>query len=558
MPEYLKIKKTNCTNCFKCIRHCPVKSIRFSANQAHIIQEDCILCGSCFVVCPQDAKEIIDDTEKVKTMLWGESPVIASVAPSFIAYFGGVPISSLEKALVLLGFSSAEETAIGATFVKNDYEHLLKEKQRDILISSCCHTVNLLIQKYYPGALPYLANTITPMQAHSIDIKRRNPDAKTVFIGPCLSKKDEAETCSDAVDAVMTFDELNEWLKAENIELEHETDSNEESLARFFPTSGGILKTMYNKPDDYSYITVSGLDNCISALKDIEQGISSPCFIEMSACASSCINGPIMKKNHASPIRDYIQITEYAGDKDYAVEALPPDTLRKALPIIYREAAVPDEAEIAAILVQMGKLTPEQELNCSSCGYDSCHDKAVAVFQGKADISMCLPFLKDRAETFSDNIIRLTHNGVIVLNEYLEVQQINRAAMRIMNIRNANNVLGEKIVRILDPKDFETVMETGEEIRSLRVYLPEYDKYVDQSIIYDKECHIVLCLMRDVTKEEAKREKKEAFNRQTAEIADKVVEKQMRVVQEIASLLGETTAETKIALTKLKESISDE
>lgn len=155
MPEFLKLKKSNCKNCYKCIRNCPVKSIRFSGNQAHIVADECILCGQCFVVCPQGAKEIASDTERVKVMIQTGVPVWVSLAPSFVANYDGVGITAMENAIKKLGFSGVEETAIGATIVKREYERRLREGQ-DLLISSCCHSVNLLIQKYFPSTLPYL------------------------------------------------------------------------------------------------------------------------------------------------------------------------------------------------------------------------------------------------------------------------------------------------------------------------------------------------------------------------------------------------------------------
>ena len=218
----------------------------------------------------------------------------------------------------------------------------------------------------------------------------------------------------------------------------------------------------------------------------------------------------------------------------------------------------PAEYEIANILKQMGKTRPEDELNCGSCGYDTCREKAIAILQGKSEISMCLPYLKDKAESFSDSIVNYTPNGLIVLNEKLEVQQINDAARKIMNIRSASDVLGDQVVRILDPTIFMQVLSTKRSIRDQRVYLAEYGKFVEQSVVYDANNHLLICIMRDMTHEETERRRKDSISRNTIEVADKVVEKQMRIVQEIASLLGETAAETKIALTKLKESIKDE
>ena len=558
MANCLTLKKSNCKNCYKCIRHCPVKAIRFSGNQAHIIGNECILCGHCFVVCPQNAKEIVDSMEKVRVLIQSGDPVVVSLAPSFVANYDGVGIEAMRKALKKLGFADVEETAIGATIVKTEYERMLKEDNRDIIITSCCHSINLLIQKYFPAELQYLADVMSPMQAHCVDIKKRIPNAKTVFIGPCVAKKDEAEYYEGPVDAVLTFEELTNWLKAERIELEKEMDENPESRARFFPTTGGILKTMAQNAPGYTYLALDGVENCITALKDIESGKIHNCFIEMSACIGSCIGGPVMEKYHRSPVHDYMSVAQYAGTRDFNVAQPDALALKKHFTMIDHKAMQPAEYEITAVLRQMGKFKPSDELNCGSCGYNSCREKAIAIVQGKAEISMCLPFLKDKAESFSDTIVRNTPNGLIVLNENFEVQQINAAARKIMNIRYESDVLGEPVVRILDPAVFMSVKSSGRSIRDQKVYLAEYKKYIEQTVVYDRDSHMLIGIMRDITDEEAEREKKTRINQQTVEIADTVVEKQMRIVQEIASLLGETAAETKIALTKLKESIGDE
>ena len=558
MSNCLTLKKSNCKNCYKCIRHCPVKAIRFSGNQAHIIGNECILCGQCFVVCPQNAKEIVDGTEKVKVFLQSGAPVIVSLAPSFVANYDGVGIKAMRKALKALGFSDVEETAIGATIVKNEYERILREDERDIVISSCCHSINLLIQKYFPAELEYLADVMSPMQAHCKDIKSRYPNAKTVFIGPCVAKKDEAEYYGGIVDAVLTFEELTKWLESEGIVLEKESDMDINSKARFFPTTGGILKTMEPGINGYTYLALDGVENCIAALKDIESGKIHKCFIEMSACIGSCVGGPVMEKYHRSPVHDYMAVANFAGTKDFMVDQPASAELKKQFGYIEHRLPQPSELEISSILRQMGKFKPAHELNCGSCGYNTCREKAIAIAQGKAEISMCLPFLKDKAESFSDTIVENTPNGLIVLNENFEVQQINTAARRIMNIRSASDILGDQVVRILDPAVFMKVMQTGKDVREERVYLAEYKRYVEQTVVYDKDSHLLIGIMRDVTDEETEREKKENISRKTIEVADKVVEKQMRIVQEIASLLGETAAETKIALAKLKESITDE
>ena len=558
MATCLTLKKSNCKSCFRCVRKCPIKAIRFSGNQAHIIGNECILCGNCVVQCPQNAKEIADGIEKVRVLIQTGDPVIVSLAPSFIANYDGIGIESMRAALKKLGFTEVEETAIGATIVKNEYERMIREEERDVIITSCCHSINLLIQKKFPECLEYLADVMSPMQAHCSDIKKRIPNAKTVFIGPCVAKKDEADYYEGIVDAVLTFEELDRMLEDERIKLEPITDSSENSRARFFPTTGGVLKTMAQDAPGYTYLALDGVENCMTALKDIASGKIHKCFIEMSACIGSCIGGPVMNRTKKPLVSDYLKVANYAGERDFDVAQPDSAELKKNFSLIEPKLPEPSESEIMTVLRHMGKFKPSDELNCGTCGYNTCRDKAVAIIHGKAEISMCLPFLKDKAENFSDTIVKNTPNGLIVLNENLEVQQINNSARKIMNIRSASDVLGEPVVRILDPSLFLKVKSTGRSVRDKRTYLAEYKKYVEQTIVYDADSRMLIGIMRDVTDEVEAHERKESISRQTVEVADKVVEKQMRIVQEIASLLGETAAETKIALTKLKESIVDE
>ncbi len=555
--ECLTLKKSNCKNCYKCIRYCPVKSIRFSGNQAHIIGDECILCGHCYVVCPQNAKVITSEVEKAKVLISSGSPVVVSLAPSFVARYKEAGIVGMRAALKKLGFFDAEETALGATSVKKEYERILREENRDVLISSCCHSINLLIQKYYPSLLPYLADVLSPMQAHAEDIKKRISDAKVVFIGPCIAKKDEASHY-ESVDAVVTFDQLDEWMAEEGVVPEAAPDETDEGRARLFPTTGGIIETMVSRPEGYDYIAIDGVDKCIDVLEELKKGAVHKCFIEMSACAGSCVGGPVMEKHKTSLIEDVISVKKFAKDKDFSVPDPSPAEVRKFFVPIEKKNPLPSEYDIARVMREMGKIRPEDELNCGSCGYDTCRAKAIAILEGKAEISMCLPYLKEKAESFSDSIVNNTPNGIVVLNENLEVQQINRSAMKILNIRSASDVMGSPVVRVMDPLPFMNVLRTKRNVNNKRTYLTEYKKYIDQTIVYDQTNQLLLSIICDVTEEQTEREKKENISRQTVEIADKVVEKQMRIVQEIASLLGETAAETKIALTKLKESIDNE
>ena len=554
MNKFLQLKKSNCKNCYKCIRNCPVKSIKFADGQANIIPDECILCGRCFVNCPQDAKQIRDDVPRVKEMIASGKKVIASVAPSFIAEFPLMDFAAMKSALLKLGFADAQETAIGATIVKTEYEKMIASGKHDVIISSCCHSVNALIQKYYPSVLPYLADVLSPMLAHCRVIKEENPGACAVFIGPCISKKEEAELYGEC-DVALTYEELEAWMnEAGVVPAGDSTEPDEGKRGRFFPIKGGIIKSMHTENTGFTYLAVDGVQNCIAAIKEIESGALKNCFIEMNACEGACINGPAISHHHKPLLSGEVKVVAFAGDDEFRV-AMPIDTF-KNIPYIGTHEKIPGEAAIKEILAKMGKTSPEQELNCGSCGYPTCREKAIAVYQGKADLSMCLPFLKEKAETFSGYVINNTPNAIFVLDENLCVQQINKAGCALFNLKTPSDILGSPIVRLLNPADYLGVMTSGVPIKEKKHYLAEYKKYAWlKTIVYDHEYHIVFSIMRDITSEEERQSERSELCNKTVAITNEVIEKQMRVVQEIASLLGETTAETKIALTQLKDAL---
>lgn len=553
MNKFLQLKKSNCKNCYKFIRNCPVKSIKFADGQANIIPDECILCGRCFVNCPQDAKQIRDDVPRVKEMIASGKKVIASVAPSFIAEFPLMDFAAMKSALLKLGFADAQETAIGATIVKTEYEKMIASGKHDVIISSCCHSVNALIQKYYPSVLPYLADVLSPMLAHCRVIKEENPGACAVFIGPCISKKEEAELYGEC-DVALTYEELEAWMnEAGVVPAGDSTEPDEGKRGRFFPIKGGIIKSMHTENTGFTYLAVDGVQNCIAAIKEIESGALKNCFIEMNACEGACINGPAISHHHKPLLSGEVKVVAFAGDDEFRV-AMPIDTF-KNIPYIGTHEKIPGEAAIKEILAKMGKTSPEQELNCGSCGYPTCREKAIAVYQGKADLSMCLPFLKEKAETFSGYVINNTPNAIFVLDENLCVQQINKAGCALFNLKTPSDILGSPIVRLLNPADYLGVMTSGVPIKEKKHYLAEYKKYVAETIVYDHEYHIVFSIMRDITSEEERQSERSELCNKTVAITNEVIEKQMRVVQEIASLLGETTAETKIALTQLKDAL---
>ena len=305
----------------------------------------------------------------------------------------------------------------------------------------------------------------------------------------------------------------------------------------------------------YSYMAIDGTENCIAALKDIESGNVHNCFIEMSACAGSCIDGPIMQKYINSPVRHMCSVLKNVGKEDFDVPQPDKELLKKEhnAPAVTRPR--PSEAEIREILAKIGKPRKEDDLDCGSCGYNSCREKAIAIYRGNAD-SVCLPYLRTKTESLSNKVLNNMPSGVILLNEDLEIEQLNRAAIKYLMIDDPSEVIGESVVCVLDTAPFFSVLETGKSIKKLRSYFSEYRRYFEQTIVYDRSSKTLLDIFNDVTEEEEEAIRQKRFSRETAEIADNVIANQMRIVQEIASLLGETTAETKIALTRLKESLS--
>lgn len=559
MSTALTSKQNDCRSCYKCIRSCPTKSISFLNGQASIIPEECVLCGKCFLVCPQSCKIIRDDLPVAKELLANNKEVIASLAPSFLAAFPGTSFASMKEALLQLGFSDVEETAVGATIVKKEYDALCDSGKYDVLISTCCHSINLLIEKHYPDAAKYLAPVLSPMLAHAKDIKERHPKAKVIFLGPCISKKNEIEMYPGLTDGVLTFLELDRFFKEKGIVPKPVAKPERllKSKARLFPVEGGILETMEKDNPSMNYLEISGLGESIQAIKDILAGKVHHAFIEMSSCSGSCVNGPAIPEASRSLLAADLAINMSAGKEDYEVRPYTNEELRKAMPGFARQKKEHTEEEILGVLRSIGKTSPKDELNCSSCGYPTCRDKAIAVLDGKANLEMCLPFLMEKAKSFSNNIVEASINPILVLNEDFTIQLANPAMAELVGVSTPKDLLGKPVNSILDPSPFSLALG-GTPIKEKKMYLPDYGKYLSATIAYDSRFHILIGVYRDVTLEEKKRQNDALRAKETAAITSDVIEKNMRAVQEIASLLGESTAETKLALTKLQSTLSKE
>lgn len=553
----LQFEKLNCKNCYKCVRYCPVKAIEIKNHYAQIRENECILCGKCTIICPQKTKGAISELDQVKEAISAGKQVIASVAPSHYAYFSAsFPV--LHEALLKLHFFDAFETAEGAYLVKTEYENLMSKQPEQVMISSCCSSVNELIRKYYPEVLSNLAPVLTPMQVHAKLIKEKYPDAVIVFISPCISKKLERYDKNSAVNYVITFEELAGMLSEQEITLSELEQglADQQYLSRKFPLSGGIIQTM-KQSELCSYISISGYEACVQAIQDIKNNSLTNCFIEMNLCEGGCIGGPVFQEKEYSllsarmKMKQYVTVSDYEDDYNLIYEKPVKRSFEADEKITHAD---PSEAQIIAVLQKMGKRTKEDELNCSMCGYASCRDKAIAVIRGKAEITMCLPYMKERAESFSNQIINITPNAILAVDMDLKVQQINKAACDIFRI-SQEDILNQPISRILDEYDFVRILTSGMEKHEKNAYLAEYNTYLNQIFLYDKNSNMVVCIMKNITAERQQKNLILKKKMQAAAMADDIADKQLRIVHEIASILGETAAETKIAIHDLKETI---
>ena len=555
MIRYLDFKDARCKDCYKCLRECPVKAIKVIDHHAKIIDGRCILCGHCTEVCPQNAKSVHTEREEVEALL-KSGKVIASVAPSFVSSFGLQEFSVMKLALGRLGFADAEETSVGAREVTERYRRLLEGKTFKNFITSCCPAVNTMIELYYPKALQYLAPVDSPMVAHAKMLRAAHPDAKVVFIGPCIAKKREARE-SGAVDGVLTFEDLSAMFADKGIVLDEiaRLPARDEGMMRskYYPISRGIIKSFENYVDGYEFVAVDGAEKCKEVLENIES--LSGMFIEMNCCDSACVNGPCSLALKAGALKANADIRRYVNKSGEPAPYTPSELDFTCVHARKRTGDfIPTDRQLAEILAKTGKTKPEDMLNCGACGYETCMEKAWAVANGYANIDMCVPYMRARAESMSYEIIQTSPNGIVLLDNDLNILEINGKAKELLGIRESD-VRGKGIFHYFNPTDFVLAAADNKNIYNKKVFLERTSSWVELTIIVLKDNKGTYAVMKDITQETHSEEQLSKVKLETLATTDEDIKKQMRDAQEIASLLGETTAETKIALLKLKNTL---
>lgn len=565
--KYIKVRRTKCKNCYKCITNCVVKAISYNDDKVDIIDEGCILCGRCIEVCPRRVKSLDNDIEPIRAFVMDKNTkVCASLSADFIAAYPEYS-DRLVSAIKALGFDYVEESSIGGTCVTEEYRRIILKSKGKTVISSACPTINMYIQKYYPQLVRYLAPVMTPVEVHGKLIKNKyGADTKVIYIGACLST---LKICDDSpyLDGGLTYPQLNSWLKNEGISLpNYDVTSFDEpsTYSRIYPIQGGITKDIINIFDEYegtdtaggyTLLSASGLESAKKMLDELANGSVSNVFAEIWGCDGGCIGAPFMPTG-IGRFEKRIRVKNYADKAKPSRSCLIMDISKqhKNEPV---EEKKPDDKVIKAILAQMGKYTKAQELDCGICGYPTCREKAVAVYHHKADIHTCLPYLLNINQSLSNTVLTVTPNMIIAVDSAMLIKEFNATAQRVFRTAR-RTVIGRPLSDLIDDSNFRRVIETKTSIFNKIVKYDELELITEQSIIYSAEHDMAVATIKDITDEE--RSRREAYEKkmQSLDLAQKVIDKQMFVAQEIAGLLGETTAETKVALSKLKGLIAAE
>ena len=422
--------RERCRVCYTCVRECPAKAIRISAGQAEVIAERCIGCGNCVRVCSQNAKHVLSSIDDVKHLLAEGNRVAACIAPSFPAEFIDIEPQQLVGMVRALGFRFVNEVAYGADLVAQRYRSLLEKNKRLHCIATTCPAIVEFVERFHPELVKSLAPIVSPMVAMARVLRRRHgDDLKIVFIGPCIAKKVEIKEGDrpGEIDAVLTYLELRQIFQergmAPSSAERGDFDPPHGGLGSLFSISRGMLQAARMSEDLIlsDVVTADGKSNFVEAIKEFESGDMEAKLLEV-LCCNGCIMGPGIS-SQLPLFRRRSRVGQFARqqmarldrsqwDKDMAFFG--DLNLERSFSAKDRRILVPSEEVqegLTSIMQKMGKLTPQDELNCGACGYDTCRQHAMAIYRGLAESEMCLPYTIDQ--------LRKTVKELAISNEQL-------------------------------------------------------------------------------------------------------------------------------------------
>ena len=411
-----------CRRCYTCVRECPAKAIKVEIGQAMVMEERCIACGNCVKVCAVNAKEIVDCSPRISGMLNLGEKVIACLAPSFVAAFHPVSPGTIITAIRKLGFAEVWEVAFGAELVSRCYTNVFAEAKKTgkSVITTPCPAIVAYVEKHMPTLLPALAPIVSPMIAVGKAIKRRyGEQVRVVFFGPCIAKKNEFRdpAVAEIVDGVLTFRELASMFMEHGIvpkDLQESFfDGPRAHLARSYPISGGLLRSSGLSQDilENDVVVTEGKDRVLEVLKEIEAGQAQARFYDLAFC-EGCINGPVVLNNLSSLTKKQIvanfvnEQARHTTQRELAESLAELEDMDLSRTFTAHDVKLPQpsEKEIQWALRIMRKEHLVDQLNCGTCGYRTCREKAIAVCQGIAEPEMCLPYLVEELESSFEQI----------------------------------------------------------------------------------------------------------------------------------------------------------
>ncbi|MDR1519178.1 MAG: 4Fe-4S binding protein, partial [Planctomycetota bacterium] len=560
-PVYTQ--ETECHDCYKCVRQCPVKAIRVENERAKVAPERCVACGRCVVICPSGAKRVRDDLGRAKRLLLRPGAVCASVAPSWAATHPEWSQGQLIAALRRLGFEYVSETALGAQELSAALANELGGGKPGLHISSACPAVVDLIRKHIPGLAGAITAAASPALTHCRLLKEKyGEDATVLFIGPCAAKKTEADENPSLMSLALTFAELDRWLAERNINPALLSPREDDVLALaeaaegvLYPLEGGMIETMrhYGFPDSLQARSMSGLRRLKISLEHIDPGaFGQTLFLEGLACDGGCVNGPCSTVK-PSPLEGSMAVRSRAR--------LGPRGPRPGLWVerSYIPRAGPrakwSEKDILGALARVGKHKPEDELNCGGCGYDTCRGLAQALLAGDAETSMCASYMRGIAQRTANALFRCMPSGVVIVGTDLRIVEANAAFVGIFGDECAKlmadrpGLAGVQVEDILPCGNLlRAALRSGKDIRRERLKMRGL--LLDLVIFVIEEYKTVGAIVADVTKNELRRD-------QIARRAREVIARNISTVQEIASRLGEHMADTEILLNSIAEGYGD-